>query len=89
MSALDRALGSLMARRDLPLHLLIGVRDDALHQLDQLRALVPGILETTIELRGLSDAGIREAILGPIARYNESYRENDPPSSSKTRSSRR
>ena len=79
MSALDRALGSLIARRDLPLHLLIGVRDDALHQLDQLRALVPGILETTIELRGLSDAGIREAILGPIARYNESYRENDPP----------
>jgi len=79
MPALDRALGTLAARRDLPLHLLFGVRDDALHQLDQLRAFVPGILDTTIELRSLNDAGIQEAIRGPIERYNENYRKNESP----------
>ena len=78
MSALDGALGKLISRRDLPLHLLIGVRDDALHQLDQLRAFVPGILGTTIELRGLNDAGIQEAIRGPVARYNENFRKAKP-----------
>jgi tetratricopeptide (TPR) repeat protein len=78
VSALDRAIGSLVARRDLPLHLLFGVRDDALHQLDRLRAFIPGILETTIELRGLNEAGVREAIIGPIDRYNENYRTHGP-----------
>jgi formylglycine-generating enzyme required for sulfatase activity len=77
MSALDRALGDLAARRDLRVHLLFGVRDDALYQLDRLRAVVPGILETTIELRGLGDGGVRDAIVGPIERYNEQYRDKD------------
>ena len=72
---LDRAVRDLAARRDQPVHLLFGIRDDALHQLDQLRAFVPGILETMIELRGLDDPGIREAIVGPITRYNEEYRD--------------
>ena len=58
----------------MPVHLLFGIRDDALHRLDQLRAFIPGILNTTIELGGLNDAGIREAIVGPVTRYNENYR---------------
>jgi formylglycine-generating enzyme required for sulfatase activity len=78
MQGLDRALDNVAARRDPPLHLLFGIRDDALHQLDQLRAFIPGILETTIELRGLNDGGVREAILGPIERYNESFRQVTP-----------
>ena len=77
-----RALGNLVARRSMPLnpqhhmavHLLFGIRDDALHRLDQLRAFIPGILDTTIELGGLNDAGIREAIVGPVTRFNENYR---------------
>lgn len=76
-SAVDRVLGDLVARRDLRVHLLFGLRDDALHHLDGLRAFVPAILETTIELRGLNDAGIRDAIVGPIERYNGKYRNND------------
>jgi formylglycine-generating enzyme required for sulfatase activity len=79
MSALDRALSNLAARRDRAVHLLFAVRDDALHLLDQLRAFVPSILETTIELRGLSDSGIRDAICGPIKRYNEQYRQHGTP----------
>ena len=36
---------------------------------------VPGILDTTIRLGPLSDAGVEEAICGPIDRYNQDYRE--------------
>jgi formylglycine-generating enzyme required for sulfatase activity len=75
MQEIEQAFGNLIARRDLPLHLLVVVRDDALHHLDQLRAFAPAILDTTIELRGLNDAGIQEAIRGPIDRYNETYRD--------------
>ena len=77
MSAVDRALGDLAARRNSRVHLLFGLRDDALHHLDRLRAFVPAILETTIELRGLNDAEIRDAIAGPIERYNGKYRNKD------------
>jgi formylglycine-generating enzyme required for sulfatase activity len=73
-----RTLRDLLARRDIPVHVIFGIRDDGLHRLDQLRAYIPAILDTTIELQGLSDAGVREAILGPIKRYNEDYRKDTP-----------
>jgi uncharacterized membrane protein YgcG len=73
-SAIEEALGNLIARREFPLHVLVGIRDDALHQLNQLRAYVPDILDTAVVLRGMSDAGIQEAIRGPIDRYNFDYR---------------
>jgi hypothetical protein len=72
--ALDRALRDLVARRGPSVHLLISIRDDALHQLDQLRAFIPGILDATIELGRLSEAGVRDAIRGPIDRYNVAFR---------------
>ena len=75
--SLDRTLGKLAARRNSSLHLLVGVRDDAVHQLDRLRAFVPGILDSMIELRGLSDGAIAEAITEPIAVYNKKYRTAD------------
>jgi formylglycine-generating enzyme required for sulfatase activity len=78
MQALEQAFANLIARRDLPVRVLIGLRDDALHQLDQLRAFAPDILDTMVELRGLSDAGIQEAIRGPMARYNDAYRKGAP-----------
>ena len=79
MLELEVAMGNLVARRDLPLHILVVLREDSLHQLDQLRAFVPGILETTIELTGLSDAGVEDAIRGPIAVYNQKYRTQGQP----------
>jgi hypothetical protein len=78
MRPFEVAMGNLLARRDLPLHILLAIRDDALHHLDELRAYVPGILDTTIKLDHLSDAGIEEAIRGPIKRYNADFRQNGP-----------
>jgi hypothetical protein len=75
----ERALGALLARRDLDLHVLIALRDDSLHLLDKLRAIFPGILETTIRLGHLNDAAAKEAIRGPIRQYNKLYRQGRAP----------
>jgi hypothetical protein len=74
MRSLEVEMGDLVLRRDLPLHLLVALRDGALYRLDELRAIVPGILDTTIKLSHLDDASVEEAILGPVDRYNQDYR---------------
>jgi hypothetical protein len=77
VTAAEIAFGELLSRRDLDLHVLIAVRDDSLHLLNKLRAVVPFVLETTIQLRHLSDDGARSAIRGPIKRYNDEFREGN------------
>jgi hypothetical protein len=76
MRDIEMMMGDLLARRDLPLRVLVALRDDSLHRLDHLRAFVPGILDTTVELGQLSDAGVAEAIRGPIRQYNAEYRKD-------------
>jgi hypothetical protein len=75
----EKTLGELLARRNLDLHVLISLREDSLHQLEKLRAIVPGILETTIRLGHLNEADTKQAIRGPIQRYNEIYRKDAAP----------
>jgi hypothetical protein len=79
LSSMEEALGALLARRELDVHALFSLRDDSLHLLDKLRAIVPGILETTIRLGYLNDAAAEQAIRGPIRMYNEVYREGAAP----------
>lgn len=78
-SPVERGISALLARRDLDLRLLIGVRDNSLHLLDRLRAAIPGILDTTVRLGYLNEADVERAIRGPIRRYNERYRANGAP----------
>ena len=79
LNSAEKALSELLARRDLDVHVLISLRDDSLHLLDNLRAIVPGILETTVRLGYLNDAAVEQAIRGPIDRYNEDYRRDAAP----------
>lgn len=72
----EKALGALLTRRDLDVHVIIGLRDDSLHLLDKARAIFPGILDTTVRLGHLNDAAAKEAILGPIRQYNKIYRQD-------------
>jgi hypothetical protein len=71
----EQELGKLLATRKLDVHLLIALRDDSLHLLDKLRAIIPSVLETTVQLGHLDDAAAKRAILGPIQVYNEIYRQ--------------
>jgi tetratricopeptide (TPR) repeat protein len=78
-SPAERGISELLARRDLDLRLLFGLRDDSLHLLDGLRAAIPGILDTTVRLGYLNEADVERAIRGPIRRYNECYRAHAAP----------
>jgi hypothetical protein len=78
MRDIEQALGGLISRRDVPLHVLVTLRDDAMHRLDQLRGAVPGILDTTVKLEHLRDGDVDDAIRSPIARYNADFRKDHP-----------
>jgi len=64
-------LPELVLRPGLRVNVLLGVRDDALAQLDVFKERIPGLFMNSLRLDYLDrDAG-REAILGPLARYTE------------------
>jgi hypothetical protein len=67
-SPAEGGFSELLARRDLDLRLLIGIRDDSLHLLDRLRAAIPGVLDTTVRLGYLNEADVERAIRGPVRR---------------------
>jgi WD40 repeat protein len=69
-----KSLAALVARTDIEAHLLFALRDDGLHRLDALRVYLPGLLDTTLELRHLDEGAVREAIEKPIAEWNEHHR---------------
>jgi O-acetyl-ADP-ribose deacetylase (regulator of RNase III) len=75
----ESGIGTLALNRDLPIHLLFVLRHDGLHLLDELRAHIPAILDTTIELGPLNDRAVEEAIRAPVTRYNQVYREEGSP----------
>lgn len=68
-----KALAAIIARRDIEAHLLFSLRDDGLHRLDMLRLHLPGLLETTLELRHLDKAAVREAIEKPVEVWNQHH----------------
>lgn len=69
----DGVLGDLLAelvlRPELPVHILIAVREDALARLDSFKRQLPGLLANRLRLEHLSAEAGRRAILGPIERF--------------------
>lgn len=68
-----KALARFVARRDVEIHLLFSLRDYGLHRLKSIRSELPHLLETTLELRHLDEAGVREAIERPLAEWNAKH----------------
>jgi WD40 repeat protein len=67
--ALGGALAELVTRPELPVHVLVAIREDALARLDSFKRWLPGLLANRLQLEHLSvDAG-RQAILGPVKRF--------------------
>jgi WD40 repeat protein len=52
-------------------NVLIGIREDALARLDAFKATLPNLLSNRLRLDHLDREAGREAILGPMRRYNE------------------
>ena len=69
--ALGDALAELVTRPELPVHVLIAIREDALARLDSFKRQLPGLLANRLQLEHLTVAAGRRAILGPIERFGE------------------
>jgi WD40 repeat protein len=70
VEAFNFELGRIIRASGVPVSMLLGVRDDALAELDQLEPYVPDILDNKLRLEHLTPAEAQEAIEKPLARYN-------------------
>jgi WD40 repeat protein len=64
-------LGKIITTPGLRASVLLGIREDALSKLDRLEAYVPGLFDNNLPLDHLNSDEAREAIEGPLTRYNE------------------
>src|SRR5918993_5730119 len=66
---LANALEDVLTRSGLPVHVLLGVRDDSLADLDALKRRLPGLFGNLLRLDHLTRAAARSAIEGPLRAY--------------------
>jgi WD40 repeat protein len=67
---LTAELGRILSARDLPVHVLLAIREDALASLDRFKGRVPHLFGNYLRLAHLSRDAARAAIEGPLDRYN-------------------
>ncbi len=67
---LTAELGRILSARDLPVHVLLSMREDALAGLDRFKGRVPHLFDNYLRLAHLSRDAARAAIEGPLDRYN-------------------
>ncbi|MGH3852459.1 MAG: WD40 repeat domain-containing protein [Pseudonocardiaceae bacterium] len=67
---LTAELGRILSARDLPVHVLLSIREDALASLDRFKGRVPYLFDNYLRLAHLSRDAAHTAIKGPLDRYN-------------------
>jgi WD40 repeat protein len=67
---LTAELGKILSTRDLPVHILLSIREDALADLDRFKGRVPHLFDNYLRLAHLSRNAAQAAIEGPLDRYN-------------------
>ena len=68
----DSALSRLINRKDCPVNVLIGIRDDSLSKLDRRFGLrIPNLLRDTLEVERLTPAGAKSAIEKPLIVFSK------------------
>ena len=72
-------LARIVKRRALGVHVLVSIREDALHEAQRLRARIPNILVRSLKLDYLDEAAAREAINGPLRVWLKEHHENAGP----------
>src|SRR3954468_923511 len=68
---------SAVQRPGLRAYFLLSLREDALAELDRFKPAIPSLFANSLRLDHLDRAAAREAIVGPIGRYNETAPEDD------------
>jgi len=64
-------LATVVADPDIEARVLLSVREDSLASLDALRAVIPGILSSPVQLRPLDRTAAEQAIRRPVAKWSE------------------
>jgi Tol biopolymer transport system component len=72
-----RDLAAVVADPDIEARVLLALREDSLASLDALRAVIPGILSSPVQLRPLDRKAAEQAIRRPVAKWSEE-RFGDP-----------
>jgi WD40 repeat protein len=67
---LTAELGRILSARDLPVNVLLSLREDALAGLDRFEGRVPHLFDNYLRLAHLSRKAAQAAIEGPLDRYN-------------------
>ncbi len=65
------ALGRILSTRDLPVNVLLSIREDELAALDRFKGWVPHLYGNYLRLAHLGRNAAREAIEGPLDHYNQ------------------
>ncbi|MGH3694706.1 MAG: hypothetical protein ACRDRX_12105 [Pseudonocardiaceae bacterium] len=64
-------LGRILSTRDLPVNVLLSIREDELAALDRFKGFIPRLYDNYLRLAHLGREAAREAINGPVDRYNQ------------------
>src|SRR5262249_12122509 len=64
-------LATVVADPDVEARVLISLREDSLASLDALRAVIPGVLSSPVQLRPLDRMAAEQAIRRPVAKWSE------------------
>jgi hypothetical protein len=70
-------LATVAADPDIEAHVLLSLREDSLASLDVLRAVIPGVLSSPVQLRPLDRTAAEQAIRKPVTKWSED-RFGDP-----------
>ena len=62
-------LAEALSRPELRVHVLLGIRDDSLSELDAFKARLPGLFANVLRLDHLDRGAARQAIVGPLEEY--------------------
>lgn len=68
----------LVFQMELPVHVLISIREDWLAALDRFKKPIPGLFDNRLSVEFLSREGAWEAILGPIDKFNKIEKPDRP-----------
>jgi WD40 repeat protein len=71
-------LARVLADDALPVNALLALREDALAGLDRFKGRVPGLFDNYLRLRHLDEVAGRQAIEGPVARWNADRPGEEP-----------
>jgi hypothetical protein len=72
-ASFDAQLARAVNREDIPVSILISLREDQLASLDRFRARIPNLFTNTIRLEAMDEAATRLAIAKPLEVYCAAY----------------